>query len=819
MNYTIETIGDFCGGTSLIAIPGSMVRSVIIDHRDPNRNGAMFAAFKGSRTDGHRFIPELIEQGVRHFLISEEQVAGHHQGKANFIIVPDVTTGLQRIAAKHRAYFTLPVIAVTGSNGKTVVKEWLNTLLEDNFDICRSPKSFNSQIGVALSVLQLAPNHTLGIFEAGISRPGEMSNLERILKPGIGIFTNLGDAHAAHFESERAKFNEKWLLFAETDKVICRSDQQWFEWLDENERKRCFTWSDTHTDADVFITRISTGPRSTLIDLKYKGRDLAVEIPFADKASVENALHCLCVLLLLEHGTPAVLARFAMLMHVAMRLEVKQGIEQSVLIDDSYNADLGSLRVALEQLVSMEGRERLVILTDLSDNLSSQALYSRIAAMLEEAQVSELVGIGQEIERYRDLFSFLKLTCYPDADSYWNTLVPRSLRGKAILIKGARRFKLEQLVKRLQAQQHETVLEVDLHKLAENLKFFRSHIRPGVKIMVMVKAFSYGSGGFEIAGFLQTQRVDYLAVAYADEGIELRRHGIRMPIMVMSPSKAAYEGMIKNKLEPEIYSLRSLLEFIESARSLRHLFETLHIHLKIDSGMHRLGFQKDDMEGLLAELKEASFIRVVSIFTHLGAADNAKEDTFSQGQIREFLDFAGEMESALGYPVMKHALNSTGILRFPEYQLDMVRLGIGLYGFSGTDHNKFLHSLGTLKSYIVQTREVPARESVGYNRRGGADQPRTIATVAIGYADGLDRRLGNGNWRLKWQGTACATVGDICMDMCMIDVSGTAAREGDEVIVFDGALEIEQMASQLGTIPYEILTKVSQRVRRVFLQE
>lgn len=819
MNYTIETIGDFCGGTSLIAIPGSMVRSVIIDHRDINRNGAMFAAFKGSRTDGHRFIPELIEQGVRHFLVSEEQVARHQQGKANFIIVPDVTAALQMIAAKHRSYFTLPVIAVTGSNGKTVVKEWLNTLLEDDFNICRSPKSFNSQIGVALSVLQLEPDHTLGVFEAGISKPGEMANLERILKPGIGIFTNLGDAHAAHFESERVKFNEKWLLFRQADKVICNSDQQWFEWLDEQERKRCFTWSDTRADADVFITRISTGPRSSLIEFRHKGHDGTIEIPFADKASVENALHCLCALLLMGCGTPGVFARFELLMQVAMRMEVKQGIEQSVLIDDSYNADLGSLRVALGQLVSMEGRERLVILTDLSDNVSSPELYSSIASMLEEAQVNELVGIGQEIERHKDLFSFLQLTCYPDADSYWNTLVPRSLRGKAILIKGARKFKLEQLVKRLQAQQHETVLEVDLHKLAENLKFFRAHIRPGVRIMVMVKAFSYGSGGFEIAGFLQTQRVDYLAVAYADEGIELRRHGIRMPVMVMSPSKAAYEGMIKHKLEPEIYSLRSLSEFIESARSLRHLFETLQIHLKIDSGMHRLGFQRDDMDALLAELNEAPFIRVVSVFTHLSAADNAEEDTFSQGQMREFLDLAGKVEHALAYPIMKHALNSTGILRFPEYQFDMVRLGIGLYGFSGTHHNKFLHSLGTLKSYIVQIREVPASESVGYNRRGWSDKPRKIATVAIGYADGLDRRLGNGNWSLKWQGTACPTVGDICMDMCMIDVSATGAREGDEMIVFDGAREIEQMASQLGTIPYEVLTKVSQRVRRVFLQE
>lgn len=819
MTYTIETIADFCGGEAHITIPGSMVGDIMIDHRDTKWQRAMFVAITGAKTDGHAFIPALVEQGVRHFLVSKQEVAETHAGEANFIVVDDVVTALQRIATKHRENFTkIPVIGITGSNGKTIVKEWLNTLLEGRHNICRSPKSFNSQIGAALSVIQLKRSNTLGIFEAGISKPGEMQRLQHMLNPTIGIFTNLGDAHAAHFTSDEEKRQEKWKLFQHTEQVICCSDHAWFGRLTDAEREKCFTWSYSEK-ADVSVNATIMGSSVTLIKTKHEERSWEFHIPFTDRASVENAVHCFCVLLLLDMCDGPTLARFEHLMPIAMRMEVKQGIENTILIDDSYNSDLGSLRAALEQLNLQRGRDRLVILTDMSDNSGSSELYGGIASMMQDASVEELIGIGPEIEKNQAAFAPIAVACFPDPETYWQNLDPKTLRNKAILIKGARKFRLEQLVKRLQAQQHETYLEVDLQKLSENLRFFRSHVKDECRIMVMVKAFGYGSGGYEVANFLQAQKVDYLAVAYADEGVELRTRGIHMPIMVMSPAKSAYESMIRNELEPEIYSMRSLNEFIETAKSMRHLFSTLNIHLKIDSGMHRLGFQREDVEGLLAKLAEAPFIRVVSIFTHLSAADVPGYDEFSAKQVQQYQGVAKEISSQMETPPLRHVLNSTGILRFPQYQFDMVRLGIGLYGFSGSEENKFLHALGAFKTYIIQIREVAAHEPVGYNREGKSDHERRIATVAVGYADGLDRRLGHGNWKLRWQGVECPIVGNVCMDMCMIDVSHTQAQEGDEVTVFEGSTDVEKMATALSTIPYEILTKISHRVRRVYLQE
>lgn len=819
MTYTIETIADFCKGEAHVAIPGSMVGNIIIDHRDIHWHRAMFVAIRGAKTDGHSFIPTLVEQGVRHFMVSRKEVAEAHKGEANFIVVDDVVSALQQIAAHHRKHFQkIPVIGITGSNGKTIVKEWLNTLLEDRHDICRSPKSFNSQIGAALSVMQLKTSNTLGIFEAGISKPGEMERLQRMLTPTIGIFTNLGDAHAAHFESAEEKRHEKWQLFQGADQIICCRDQAWFGDLTPEEKTPCFTWS-YQDGGDVQVSSTVVGDNITLIQATHEDREWEFHIPFTDLASVENAIHCFCALLLLNLCSKDTLDRFEHLMPIAMRMEVKQGIENSMLIDDSYNSDLGSLKAALEQLKLQTGRERMVILTDMNENTGSSDLYSGIASMLTDAGVETLVTIGPEIVKHRSAFKAMSVENHADPDAFWQSLDPKTIRNKAILIKGARKFRLEKLVQRLRAQQHETYLEVDLQKLSENLRFFRSKLDEEAKIMVMVKAFGYGSGGYEVASFLQTQKVDYLAVAYADEGVDLRRRGIHMPIMVMSPSKSAYESMIRNELEPEIYSLRSLQEFIETARGMRHLFESLHIHVKIDSGMHRLGFQEQDLDALIGQLEKAPFIKVASVFTHLSAADAPVEDAFTEQQVSMYTELAERLNAKLPSPALRHVLNSTGILRFPQYQFDMVRLGIGLYGFSGSKENKYLHALGAFKSYIIQIREVQAQESVGYNRGGKAENTRRIATVAVGYADGLDRRLSDGKWSLRWEGIACPIVGNVCMDMSMIDVTGTEAKEGDEVVVFDGSDDVEKMAEILDTIPYEILTKISHRVRRVYLQE
>lgn len=819
MNYTIETIADFCRGKADIAIPGSTVKSIWIDHRELNWKGGLFAAIKGQKVDGHAFIPQLIEQGVRNFLVTNSKLIEQHKGTANFILVNDMVAALQDIAREHRDNFKIPVVGITGSNGKTVVKEWLNTLLEKRHQICRSPKSFNSQIGVALSLIRIENRHTLGIFEAGISRPGEMEKLQKMMLPDYGIFTNLGDAHAAHFESAGQKLEEKMMLFSSCSRIVCCQDQKWFEHYIGEAAKRFFTWSRTNELADVYLQSEKNFSTTSELTLKIKDSTFTIRLPFIDRASIENALQCFCMLVLLERTSEETLRRFELLSPIAMRMEMKQGIENSILIDDSYNSDLGSLRAALEQLSAQKGRKRMMILSDMYDNDNSGELYRNISNLLNDANLDELVAIGPELERHNNLFRLPKVEYFPTTDAYWLQLETNSLRNKAILIKGAREFKLEQLVQRLQAQQHETFLEIDLHKLGKNLEFFKTKIQLGVKTMVMVKAFSYGAGGFEVANFLQTQGVDYLAVAYADEGVELRKRNVHMPILVMSPSKSAYESIVRFDLEPEIYSLRSLNEFIETAQSMRHLFDQLTIHIKIDSGMHRLGFGQDDIEELSRLLKTTSFLKVGSVFTHLSAADNPAEDDFTLKQIERYTAASDAIQSRIGYSFLRHVLNSTGILRFPQFQFDMVRLGIGLYGFSSTENGRFLNALGAFKSYIIQIRIVSASESVGYSRSGKEEHERKIATVAVGYADGLDRRLSNGRWSLKWQGHSCPIVGNICMDMVMIDVSGCDAREGDEVVIFEGADDILLMAQRLDTIPYEILTKVSQRVRRVYLQE
>lgn len=819
MNYTIETIADFCQGDAQICLPGSSVSKVIIDHRELDKTGALFAALKGSRYDAHQFIPELIEKGVHHFLVSDKNLVMQYKGKANFVLVENVLSALQQIAAAHRSEFDIETIAITGSNGKTIVKEWLNSLLEDRFSICRSPKSYNSQIGVALSILQLNKSNNLGLFEAGISQPNEMVRLQKMLRPTIGVFTNIGDAHAAHFENEEQKFHEKWQLFDASKKVVCCKDQHWFRWLNEDQKATCFTWSIKESDADVFVEHIDIQPGETSISVLFQNVSNSFTIPFTDKASIENALHAVSTAVCLNQETPAFFKKLSGLNPVAMRMEVKQGIEESLLIDDSYNSDLGSLQAALEYLSGQVDRDKLVILSDFSDNTHPSALYKQIGDMLREAHVIEMVGIGPQIEEYQVYFKPIVVKTFPDVEAYWKQLDKKSLRQKAILIKGSRRFKLERLANKLQAQHHETVLEIDLQKLAENLKYFKSTLHSNTKIMVMVKAFAYGSGGAEVANFLESQRVDYLGVAYADEGVSLRKQGIKTPIMVMSPEPNAYESMLQFNLEPEIFSLASLKQFIKSARSFRHFFKKFPIHLKMDTGMHRLGFNEEDLPELVSILKDTSFVMVQSVFTHLSASDNPDADGFTHAQIKRFTKLAVQISDELGYEIDRHCLNSTGIVRFPEYQFEKVRLGIGLYGFTGSEHTKYVHALGRLKSYIVQIRTVGKNEVVGYGMKGASNCERLLATVAVGYADGLDRRLSEGHWSLKWQDVDCPIIGSICMDMCMIDVTETSAQEGDEVVVFDGGKDIEMMAEKLGTIPYEILTKISERVRRVYLQE
>jgi len=820
MNYTIESIADFCNGKAQIAFPGSTVTRINIDHRIARRDNALFAAIKGARFDGHDFIPELMDLNCHHFLVSDEKIAKRYKGQANFIIVEDMIPALQLIAKEHRDNYNLPVVAITGSNGKTIVKEWMNSLLESEFKICRSPKSYNSQIGVPLSVFELSSFDSLAIFEAGISLPNEMERLERILKPTIGLLTNIGDAHAAHFESDQAKFLEKWKLFKTAKKVVVCKDQLSSRWIPKEDVEKCFFWSKEDKQAHIYFSIKEVNAGLTAFEAHVEGKTCAFEIPFTDRISIENASHCFAMCALLGKLNPRVLSKFDELSPIAMRMEVKQGLEDSLIIDDTYNSDLGSLQASVDQLMTHADRDKFVILSDLEQNADNHESYVQIAQMLRQAEVTHLVAIGLEIAKHKTAFEPIAVRCFDSADQFWDQLDTKTLRKKAILVKGARKFKLEKLVNRLQAKQRITTLEIDLSKLGENLAYFRKKIQPSTKIMVMVKAFAYGSGSYEVAHFFQSRKmVNYLVVAYADEGIVLREKGISLPIMVMSPSKTAYESMIQHNLEPEIYSLNTLKDFVRATKSMRHFFDEYPIHLKIDSGMHRLGFAEEQLSEALNIINEVGFIRVASVFTHLSATDDEHEDAFTRQQIQTFSKMNQIIADGLGYQPDRHVLNSTGVLRFPDYHFEMVRLGIGLYGFSGSDEGRFLHALGSLKSYIVQIRMVRAGESVGYARKGIDQVDRMIATVALGYADGLDRRLSNGNWNITWQGIECPIVGNVCMDMTMIDVSHTNAKEGDEVTIFSGNIDIQKMAEKLDTIPYEILTKIPERVRRIYIQE
>ncbi|MEX2597303.1 MAG: bifunctional UDP-N-acetylmuramoyl-tripeptide:D-alanyl-D-alanine ligase/alanine racemase [Salibacteraceae bacterium] len=820
MNYTIESIVDFCKGQSHILYPGSKVGRINIDHRNSQRDNCLFVAIKGARYDGHDFIPELLDYGVRHFLVSDPDVVSRYKNRANFIVVDNIIEALQMIAAEHRDNYSTSVLSITGSNGKTIVKEWLNTLLELDFTICRSPKSYNSQIGVPLSVFAMGSNDTLAIFEAGISQKGEMENLERILKPTWGVFTNLGDAHSVHFNSDQEKLAEKWRLFKEVEKVVACKDQKWVKWLDEKQRAKCFFWSFRDQSAPVYFSDIIKNRSATIMKAEFENNTYQFEVPFTDRASIENAGHCFAVLCLLGILKESTISRFDLLTPISMRMQVKQGIEDSLIIDDTYNSDIESLRASVDQLAKHTDRDKWVIMSDLGESQNNERVYKEIAHMLKEAEVTRIIAIGPNIGSFKRLFEPMSVQCFENVDLYWNQLDTTLLSNKAILIKGSRRFKLEKLSTRLQAKQRITTLEIDLLQLEKNLKYIQSKLQPRTKTMVMVKAFAYGSGSFEIAHFFQSQKtIDFLVVAYADEGIILREKGISTPIMVMSPSNTAYESMINHNIEPEIYSLNGLKDFIQSAKSMRHFFDKYPIHLKVNTGMNRLGFDSEMFSEALELIVQTSFLFVRSIFTHLSVTDDPSFDDFTHDQVKQFSILSEIAVKKLGYQPDRHVLNSNGVLRFPEYHFEMVRLGIGLYGFSVGEHNKHLHPLGTLKSYIVQIRTVKAGDSVGYARQGIAQRKRQIATVALGYADGLDRRLGNGNWSINWQGIDCPIVGNICMDMTMIDVTDTQAQEGDEVVVFEGSRSIEKMANTLETIPYEILTNIPERVRRVYLQE
>jgi alanine racemase len=809
------------------------VGELLIDSRKiVNPTKALFIAIKGGHRDGHQFVDDAYKKGVKAFLVSE-QIDFSLYPDAAFLTVSDTLTALQQLAATHRNQFTFPVIGITGSNGKTIVKEWLFQLLSDQYKIIRSPKSYNSQLGVPLSVWRIQPGHNLGIFEAGISQPGEMSRSEKILHPDIGIFTNIGEAHSEGFLNLRQKINEKLILFRHTKELIYSKDHhELHECIVQychqvrnspDDPMKLFTWSQK-TDATLRITKVERQNNATAISGIYEERNISIVIPFIDNASIENAIHCWCILLLFKIDDQTIQDRMERLHPVAMRLELLHGMDNCTIINDTYNSDLTSLHIALDFLEQQRQHpRRTVILSDmLQIGKPDGDLYEEVANLVSQKNIYRIICIGPALNKHKAAFrkyKKIRSIFFKSTDEFLKKLHMLTFENEAILLKGARTFRFEKIEKLLEQKIHKTELEINLSAIQHNLNAYRSLLPQGVKTMAMVKAYSYGSGSYEIANLLQYAGVDYLTVAYVDEGVALRKAGITAPIMVMSPEAGAFDRMISWKLEPEIFSIDSLQKFNEIATTLNTT--RYPVHIKLDTGMHRLGFMEHEVDELISALGEFQSAKVVSIFSHLAGSDTADLDGFTAEQATLFTRMSHKIMATLEHKPLLHLVNSSGITRHPELYFDMVRLGIGMYGFDGSDkiQGQLLH-IGTLKTTIAQIKELPAGETVGYSRRGKLDRPSRIATVSIGYADGYFRDFGNGNAHMLVHGLPAKVLGSVCMDMCMLDITDIElAKVGDEVIVFGAELTVNQLAEWAKTIPYEILTSISQRVNRIYVNE
>jgi alanine racemase len=741
---------------------------------------------------------------------------------ANFLLVENVLQALQLLAVHHRKLFDIPIIGITGSNGKTIVKELLYQLLHSEFNIVRSPRSYNSQIGVPLSVWQMNAKHTLGIFEAGISQPGEMMKLRSMILPTIGIITNIGEAHQENFKSYTQKGLEKISLFADCETIIYNADDHMISQLLETAclSQRGFGWSRKNTEAPLYIKSVIKQEDTSVIRCQSKGITHSFTVPFTDDATIEDLLHCIALAHYLKPEILGNVGNFAYLEPVAMRLEVKEGINHCQLINDTYNSDINSLNIALDFMQSRRGDKKMrntVILSDiLQSGLTPNVLYQKVADLMKHKNVDRIIGIGPDLMENSNLFTF-ESEFYLSVNDFISSPSLNNFQNEMILLKGSRIFHFERITELLEKKAHETILEVNLDAIVHNYNHFRSKLNPETKIICMVKAFGYGAGSYELAKTLQDHCCDYLAVAVADEGEELRREGITIPIIVMNPEFSSFNKLFDNHLEPEIYNFRLLDALIKE--TLRRGITDIPVHIKIDTGMHRLGFQPDDIPELCLKLQNQNGLRTFSVFSHPAGSDSREHDSFTHHQVQLFTKAAESLEKGLGYKIAKHFLNSAGISRFPEYQFDMVRLGISLYGIGTDDDARDLQPVSSLKTTILQIQHVIAGDSIGYNRMSYVSRDSRVAVLPIGYADGLRRCLSNGVGEVIIGGRRCPIIGNICMDICMVDITDTDAKEGDQVIIFGHNLSVEEIALKSDTIPYEILTSISPRVKRVYFKE
>lgn len=794
MTYSLEEIASITGG--ILTGRNSRIERIITDSRNPfDPTATLFVAIRGNNHNGHDYIPTLYQEGVRAFLIDSEIDTSRYP-EAGFVRCDNSIQALQKLASSHRDRFKGTLVAITGSNGKTVTKEWIAQLCPPGIKLFRSPRSYNSQIGVALSLLMIEGDEQLAIIEAGISEPGEMERLEAMIRPDIGIFTNLGDAHQEHFTSLEQKLSEKLILFRHARTILYNAGDQWV-----TDQIAC-----TYADHKLCAVDPNHYDLSTL--------------PYRDQASLENAAKAIALYDILGYNLKSILATLPSLQSVAMRMELKEGINGCKLINDSYNSDINSLAVSLDYLASVAGGQpKVLILSDIRQSgLPAEKLYEQVAALLHTKGINTLIGIGEEISRHAGLF---------DCDKHFFHNTEAFLHGynrvffvnKSILLKGSRAFGFEKISHALEQRTHTTVLEVNLDNMIHNLNYYRSLLRPNVRIMIMDKASGYGTGTYEVASMLQHQGVSFLAVAFADEGVTLREAGITMPIVVLNADADSFEVMIDYHLEPEIYSFSSLEAFAQAAR--RHGETRYPIHIKLDTGMHRLGFMEPDIDGVIAALRNQQTLYIRTIFTHLAGSDEQQHDEFTRSQIARYTAMSDRLVTAFpNEHIIRHLCNTAGIERFPDAQFDMVRLGIGLYGV-GFTHQEQLLPVSTLRSRIVQIKELQPGETVGYGRWGKITHPTRTATVPIGYADGLDRHLSRGAWSMLVNGKPAPIIGNICMDTCMLDITGIEAKEGDPVTIFgsEPGNTVTDMANVLGTIPYEIMTSISTRVKRIYTKE
>lgn len=824
LSYFLERINSKIFG---IKREDFIVKNLLFDSRKLNIiDGTVFFAIKTLSDNGQKYIAELYFSGVKVFVTENLPQEYEKYEDATFVLVENTIAAMQEFALLKREFLKTPIIAITGSNGKTIVKEWIVQLIGNDLKVCHSPRSYNSQIGVALSLWNLTKDDNLGVIEAGISNKGEMQTLERMIKPQIGVFTNIGDAHQIYFKSIEEKIEEKLILFKDSKTIIYCMDNIQVHNIIQNKlngsNKEILTWG-KNENAVLRILEVEKQKSNSIIHYIYRGKESFFTIPFTDKASIENAINAFATCLTLNIDLETLKNRTTSLQSLEMRLEIKEGINQNLIINDSYSSDLMSLSLALDFLNQQKDfSQKTAILSDITQSFNlKEELYKEINRLLIDRKINTLVGIGEDFIKYKSLLT-INNRVFSTTQDFLKEFSLKDFNNQIILIKGARSFEFERISRLFEKKTHQTVLEINLSSLAHNVNYFKKKLKENVKLMAMVKAHSYGSGSYEIAKSLSKQHTDYLAVAFADEGVELRHNDIKLPIMVMSGQSKDLNKLLHYNLEPEIYSLSILKEFIDQKHQYEIIGNTqqLNIHIKLDTGMHRLGMEEKDIDPLIKLLKANPSIRIKSIFSHLAGADNHLFDDFTKRQINTFETLSQQIIKAFPYNILRHIANSAAINRFPEAQFDMVRLGIGMYGIGDSAaQEQELEYVHSLKTHLILKREIKENETVGYSRAFVAKKKMTIGVIPIGYADGLSRQRGNGKGRVWINGKLVPIIGNVCMDMCMLDLSEIDCEENDLVIIFSKEYPIWNIANELNTIPYEILSTISQRVKRVFYQE